>query len=132
MNTTGGRVLAAGIGITLCCGGVYAQGSSSAILIIDVENVVQYHEDVSDVTKFATNPNIAPAVVPKDFHAVVILGDIVAVNGGPAKGTLARNVRTATLTTAANPRQAIADTLYNGLKAESVEILRSDGTPICA
>jgi len=107
-----------------------AEVAPPTILQIDVENTVQYHEDLSDVSKFATDPRITTAVVPRDFHAVVIIGDIVAVNGQPAKGTVTRSVRTATLTTAPNPGQAIADTVHNGLNVEALEILSVDGTPI--
>jgi uncharacterized protein (TIGR03437 family) len=132
MTTRRISVWVAGILIALCCKAVDGQGSSSVILVVDVENLVQYHEDISDVSKFATNPNITTAVVPKDFHAVVIIGDIVAVNGQPAKGTVTRNVRTATLTTAPNPGAAIADTVHNGLNADVFEILKRDGTSIGA
>src|SRR5713101_2960121 len=102
--------LATTLCVAACSQSGLAQIAPPTILQIDAENVVQYHEDISDVSKFATDPNSTTAVVPRDFHAVVIIGDIVAVNGQPAKGTVTRNVRTASLTTAPNPGQAIADT----------------------
>src|SRR5438132_8191284 len=89
--------------VTVCCRHAQEQAAPATILVVDVENIVQYHEDISDVSKFATNPNITTAVVPKNFHAVVIIGDIVAVNGQPARGTVTRNVRMANLARAPNP-----------------------------
>src|SRR5947209_833178 len=114
--------------VTVCCRHAEGQAVPVSILAVDVENIVQYHEDMSDVSKFATNPNITPAVIPKNFHGVVIIGDIVAVNGQPARGTVTRNVRMATLTRAPNPGVAIADTAHNGLNADAFEILKMDGT----
>jgi hypothetical protein len=118
--------------VTVCCRHAEGQAAPASILVVDVDNIVQYHEDISDVSKFATNPNITPAVIPKNFHGVVIIGDIVAVNGQPARGTVTRNVRMATLTRAPNPGVAIADTVHNGLNADAFEILKADGTPIGA
>jgi uncharacterized protein (TIGR03437 family) len=114
----------------LYCSLGLGQVTPAAIFAIDVENLVQYHEDISDVSKFATDPNITTAVVPRNFHAVVIIGDIVTVNGQPVKGTVTRNVRTTILTMALNPGQAIADTAHNGLNTDTFEILNANGTPI--
>ena len=124
------RALAAGILIALCSEAVYGQGSSSVILVIDVENLVQYREDTSDLSSFATNPKVTTPSTPKNFNFQVVLGDIVAVNGQSAKGTLTRNARLLNLTTAPNPGQAIADTLRGGVNADTFEILKSDGTQI--
>ena len=106
------------------------QVATPTILEIDVENIVQYQEDISDVTKFATDPNITTAVLPRNFNTVVIIGDIVAVNGQPAKGTVTRNIRTILLRPAPTPGQGIADTVRNSVIGDTFEILKSDGTPI--
>ena len=87
------------------------QVTPATILEIDVENYVTYFEDTSDLSKFATDPNRTTAVVPRNFNFGVQLADIVAVNGQPAKGTLTRNTRSLSLTTAPNLGQAIADTV---------------------
>ena len=123
-------VLVAGILTALCCKAVYGQGSSSVILVVDVENVVQYFEDTSDLSKFATDPNVTTPVLPRNFNTSIIIGDIVAVNGQPAKGTITRNARTAFLTTSPTPGQAIADTVRNAVTLFTFEILKSDLTPI--
>src|SRR5436190_9186561 len=108
-------VLVAAISMALCCKAVQGQGSSSVILVVDVENVVQYFEDTSDLSKFATDPNVTTPVLPRNLNGGLVLGDIVAVNGQPAKGTMTRNARSAFLTTAPTPGQAIADTVRNAV-----------------
>jgi hypothetical protein len=102
----------------------------TTILEIDVENAVRYQEDVSDLSKFATDPNVTTAVPPRNFFFRMNIGDIVAVNGQPAKGTMTRNNRTVDLNPAPNPGQAIADTVRNSAVLDTFEILKSDGTPI--
>jgi uncharacterized protein (TIGR03437 family) len=123
-------MVVAGILIALCSQAGYGQGSSSVILAVDVENLVNYVGDTADPSRFATNPNVTPAVVPRNFHAVVVLGDIVAVNGEPAKGIFAFISRVLTLTTAPNPGQAIADLVRANANEQTFEILKIDGTPI--
>jgi uncharacterized protein (TIGR03437 family) len=102
----------------------------TTILEIDVENLVEYQEDTSDLSKFASAPNATTAVPPRNFYFRVGIGDIVAVNGQLAKGTMTRNIRQVLLRTAPDPGQAVADTVRNGVLADSFEILKSDGTPI--
>ena len=63
-----------------------AQVTPPTILQIDVENFVEYQEDTSDLSKFTTDPSATTAVPPRNFTFRVGIGDIVAVNGLPAKG----------------------------------------------
>jgi hypothetical protein len=118
------------ISMALCCRAVYGQVSSGVILVVDVENYVLYAEDTPDPSKFATDPNVTTAAPSTNFTTSVQIGDIVAVNGQPAKGTFTRNVRRVSLTTTPNPGQAIADTVRGGVIADTFEILKSDGSPI--
>jgi uncharacterized protein (TIGR03437 family) len=108
----------------------YGQVMPPTILEVDVENWVNYIEDSSDLSKFATNPNVTTAVPPKNFSFRLGIADIVAVNGQPAKGILTGNIRNVTLTTTPNAGQAIADTARGGVVAYSFDILKSDGTPV--
>jgi len=105
-----------------------AQVAPPAILEVDVENYVQYVEDTGDVTKYATLPNVVPAVPPKNFYAAVYIGDIVAVNGQPAKGTVSVYARRISLTPTPNPGDAIADTGRVNIDILGFEFLTSDGT----
>src|SRR5712692_4832799 len=106
------------------------QGTPAAILEIDVENLVEYQEDTSDLSKFATDANVTTPAPPRNSNFRVGIGDIVAVSGQPAKGTMIRNIRQVLLRTAPDPGQAIADAVRNGVLADSFDILKSDGTPI--
>ena len=119
---------------TLCvvaCSRLSLAQAPPTILEVDVENYVAYFEDSSDLSKFATNPNPADPMIPRNFYFYVFIGDISAVNGQPAKGTLTRHAaRQVLLSTAPNPGQAIADTVRNSAVADTFEILKSDGTPI--
>ena len=108
-----------------------AQAPPASILQIDVANNVLYDEDLSDVTKFATNPNITPdSHGAKNFARAMGVADIVAVNGQPVKGTHVRSAVNFFLRTAPTPGQAIADTAWVGLAAFTFEILQTDGTPV--
>src|SRR5260370_37131793 len=63
--------------------GAMGQGKvqPATILEIDVENSVRYQEDSSDLSKFATDPNVTTAIPPRNFFFRLNIGDIVAVNG---------------------------------------------------
>ena len=54
-------------------------------LQIDVNNYVLYNYDTFDTTQFGTNPN-QTNVPMKTYNYHVGIGDIVAVDGAPAKG----------------------------------------------
>ncbi|MBI3695800.1 MAG: hypothetical protein HY238_13295 [Acidobacteria bacterium] len=107
-----------------------AQVAPATILEIDLENVVQYFQDIPDLSKFATDPNATTAVRLRNFDSMVFIGDIVAINGQPAKGTLIRNARFINLTTAPNPGQAIADNFRAVTFEGTFDILKVDGNPI--
>ena len=56
-----------------------AQSTPVTILQIDVENLVQYSEDTSDLSKFAATPNTTTPSAAKNFGLTVSIGDIVAL-----------------------------------------------------
>src|SRR5215471_5662116 len=60
-----------------------------SILTIDTENCVIYQQDVSDVSQFASKAGNTPPALFRNFEVEYLLGDIVAVNGEPAKGLYA-------------------------------------------
>ena len=112
------------------CNLALAQTAPPAILEVDIENIVEYQTDISDPPKFASNPNVTPSVPSRNFFPAVVLGDIVAVNGEPAKGTFAGYPMGIAVTPAPNPGQAIADTKRISVGIRTFEILKSDGTPV--
>ena len=109
---------------------ISAQVLPPTILEIDVDNLVEYFEDTSDLSKFATGPNPIAAASPRNFNFRVGIGDIIAINGQPAKGTLTRNNRQVLLRTAPVTGQSIADTVRGAVHSDTIEIVKNDGTQI--
>ena len=107
-----------------------AQVAPAAILEIDAQNVVRYYEDTTDPSKFATVPGVVPAVVTANFQTYVLIGDIVAINGQPVRGTISHTARWTNLTPTPTPGLAIADMVRGGLGQWAFEIQTSGGTPI--
>ena len=60
----------------------------------------------------------------------VAFGDIVAVNGQPAKGVYVGRPVAIRLTPTPSPGRAIADSTHASLRSHTFEILKSDGTPV--
>lgn len=109
---------------------VLGQQPPAAILTIDVANVVEYQGDISDPSKFATNPKVTPSAGVGAFSVNVVFGDLVAVNGQPAKGVYVGRPVGITLTPTPKPGHAIADTTHASLRSHTFEILKTDGAPV--
>jgi uncharacterized protein (TIGR03437 family) len=108
-----------------------AQAQQTSVLRIDTGNVVFFNQDTTDVSKYATDPNVTTPVSPKNFQRGITIADIQAVNNQPAMGVLTRSgIGLLNLRTAPAPGQAIADTVRNAALALGFEIMKSDGTPI--
>src|SRR5215471_518090 len=103
-----------------------AQAVPASILQIEVDNWVQYVDDVGDPSKFATDPNVTTARQPRNFAQSVYIGDIVAVNGQSVKGTWTRVTTQLSLTPSPTGGQAIADTTRGRVVADNFEILKGD------
>src|SRR5712691_7166357 len=122
--------LAAVLCAVACCQPVRAQVARPTILRIEVANAVRYVDDVADVTTIATNPSATTAIPIKNFRRAVLIGDIVAVNGQPAKGTVIENTRDMILRTTPTPGQGIADITRDAMLEWMYEILNVDGSPV--
>jgi hypothetical protein len=116
----------------MCCGAARGQ-ATAAILKLELQNAVEYQVDMSDHAKFGTNPNnTAGGMTPAGCLGgqIVGLGDIVAVNGQPAKGAyISRGVGVCVSPTPV-AGQPLADTTRNTIRYETYEILQTDGTPV--
>ena len=106
------------------------QAPPPATLIVSLENVVEYQVDIDDISNYATNPNVTPSTGAGNFGVVTLLGDIVAVNGQPAKGLYAGRTRVISTTPTPHPGQAIADITRTAIREHIFEILQADGTPV--
>ena len=125
-HAIGTAVLLAAVSCRLAQGQTNAQTN----LVIALQNTVEYQADISDPSKFATNPGVTPSVQPKNFFAVTIIADIVSVNGQPAKGTYVARSRALVASPAPSPGGAISDVTRTALREHVFEILSSDGTPV--
>ena len=127
-----------GVFLVAVCQSLVLGQATPSILEIDVANLVEYQADISDVSKMATNPNVSPSAVnsalgPHNFFVATVLGDIVAVNGQPVKGTYAARARAIITNPNPTPGQAIADTApRTSIRETTFEILQIDGTQIGA
>ncbi len=116
-----------------------AQGQiSPAALVVELQNVVEYQEDTTDLSKWGTNPNVTQGLEAQGMVAcagvsIITYGDIVSVNGKPARGSyVGRGVG---VCMSPNPTpglgDAISDISANSLRDETYYILQPDGvTPI--
>ena len=106
-----------------------AQVAPPAILRIEYENGVRYVYDTVDIPAFATVPTPVSQGVPT-FATMVLVADVVTVNGKPAKGIFLTRQTVANLTTNPSAGQAIADAVRTNVVERIVEIQKPDGTPI--
>jgi hypothetical protein len=110
-----------------------AQVAPPTILQIDLANYVLYRQDISDPVKYATDPNAVGITTfgpVRNFYRGVHLADIVAVNGQQVRGNFATDQVVVGLRTDPTPGFAIGDAYRNTIAAITLEILKSDGTPI--
>jgi hypothetical protein len=106
-----------------------AQAPPPITLRIEYENGVRYIYDSVDIPAFATVPNPLSQANPT-FATYVLLADVVAVNGKPAKGVFLTRQIVVNLTPTPTAGQAIADLARTNVLDRIVEIQQPDGTPI--
>ena len=120
--------------VFVACHLALAQQLPTATLSVDITNQVEYQGDTYDPAKFARNPNVTPSLGNGtgilNFGTATILGDVVAVNGQPAKGLFAARDRWIGAYAAPAPGQAIADVRRGRIREFTFEILQPDGTAI--
>src|SRR5690348_12713181 len=109
---------------------VRAQVPFSTTLELDVENIVSYASDLFDASKFATDPNLTTAAAVKNFRFVMAVGDIVLVNGKPARGTLVARQQAIALSPTPIPGQGVADVVRTAVTEFLFDIQQADGNPV--
>ncbi|MFL6451522.1 MAG: hypothetical protein ACJ746_28165 [Bryobacteraceae bacterium] len=103
-------------------------------LAVELDNVVEYQVDTSDLSKWGTNLNVTPGKIAQGMGVgcagvrFIGYGDIVAVNGQPARGIYAvRGVAVCMSPTPTPGLFAISDTTWPSIRDETFEILQSNG-----
>jgi len=108
-----------------------AQTPPVTILEIDIENTVFYVDDLGDPSRIASSPvSTLPATYNRVFKWLIAVGDIVAVNGKPAKGLYVQRSIAPRYTATYTPGRAIADIDGNCVHDAHFSILQRDGTPV--
>jgi len=127
------------LGCVLMNGAAGASARPVSVLKIEIENYVPYHYEVFDPSKFATTPDLTAAQPAIPFGQLIILGDIVAVNGRPVKGVWVLRATDLFLTNTVGVqppnqppqgRQAIADVQRGHIQDMVWDILDLDSNPI--
>jgi uncharacterized protein (TIGR03437 family) len=123
-------VLRIGFGAVLATSCCLAETSPSS-LQVDVNNFVLYNYDTFDTMQFGMNPN-QTSVMMKTYNYHISIGDIFAVGGTPAKGTLlcTHTMFVLSPTAAVSSMKAIADTSRSMVDDCSLEILTSAGIAV--
>ena len=107
-----------------------ALAQAPVVLQIDIENLVEYQTDTMDTSRYGTNPDITPSAGILRFAPAIAIGDIVAVNGEPAKGTFVGRPWDLTSRTELTPGRPIADISRISVGFRTFELLKPDGTAI--
>ena len=107
----------------------WAQTPQFATLDIEAENFVGYVNDLADPSKLAMSPNIVTGNI-RNFMTNIFIGDIVSVNGRPAKGDWIARGQFIMLVPNPMPGQAIGDTAQALPGDLYLEILQTDGTSV--
>jgi hypothetical protein len=124
--------------IAVCSSRAPGQDLPAATLLVELQNVVEYQMDTTDLSKWGTDPNITSSKAAQGIGVgctdipTVVYGDIVSVNGDSARGTFVGRVVGVCLSpTPTAGLNAIGDISANSVRDETYYILQSDGaTPI--
>jgi hypothetical protein len=115
----------------LICGFPCLAQTPPTKLQVDVANYVLYNYDTFDTTQFGTNPS-STSVPMKTYNYHISVGDIVAVGGKPAKGTLlcTHTMFVLSPTATVGSMKAIGDTSRAMMDDCSLEILTDGGAAV--
>ena len=64
----------------------FAQADNRVTLVVDVDNAVTYRSDITDYARRGADTGMTTALPARAFTDAINIGDIVAVNGKPARG----------------------------------------------
>jgi hypothetical protein len=116
--------------IVLAVSGLAQNVPAPSIMIVDIDNGVFYGRDLADYSRLATEAAPTPQVPSRNFAFWEGLGDIVAVNGKPMKGTWHSRPVQILMNPNPQPGQAIADVTATGTLDWIMDIRTLDGQPV--
>jgi hypothetical protein len=106
---------------------LWAQSPKPVVLVVDVENAVQYRSDLMDPARRGTDANVTTAATARAFTDVLFIGDIVAVNGKPAKGLWTSRQFLMNFNPSPAPGFAVADVTRGTIAECKWEVLDAEG-----
>jgi uncharacterized protein (TIGR03437 family) len=114
--------------VTLTAFGLYAQDQPLiSVLTIETDNVVTYVGDIPDPTKLALSISPVTPAVTRAFTESITVGDVVSINGRPAKGLWQTRSLSMGYSPTAAPGFAIADSSEGAPGECKWAILTADG-----
>jgi hypothetical protein len=111
------------------CSRGYGQAPPATIIQIETDNQVRYVWDTPDYSTYAKTPTPSNLVLPT-FATYMTQGDIVAVNGKPAKGMYITRQVVTNLSPTPQPGQGIADFTATAMVDRIIVLMQADGTPV--
>jgi hypothetical protein len=97
------------------------------ILHVELDNYVRYNEDVIDPARVARSAVPVTANPTANFGRNVVIADVTAVNGSPAKGVAVSLETGVFLNSNPTPGQAISDVVQGQFGFHEYDLLRPDG-----
>lgn len=127
------RNIAVAVFVAMFCSSGFGQTAEQPVeLIIELDNTVTYRGDVTDAAKLARDPGMTTPLPARAFQYTHNVGDIVAVNGKPAKGLFMNRVSSLVPSLNPQPGQMIADYDGDPMHLCVWHIMGPDGVPIGA
>lgn len=105
-----------------------AFSQSVVVLIVDADNVVQYRSDIADPARRGVDTSSTTPAAARAFTDTLFVGDIVAVNGRPAKGLWTSRQFLMNFSPSPQSGFGIADVSRGTLADCKWEFLDSDGS----
>lgn len=118
--------------VLLFCPALLGQGENRVTLVVDLDNVVSYRSNIIDLDELgATGTQTSPPAV-RPFTDALTVGDIVAVNGSPARGLWTSKLFLMGFSPTPAPRLGISDRASGNLAECRWEFLDAEGRIIGA
>jgi len=130
MNRLWRTIAVAAAVAALCVSGFGQTVEQPVVWIVELDNAVTYRGDVTDAARLARDPGVTTPLPARAFQVTYNVGDIVGINGKPAKGLM--STLSGTLSPRVNPQpgQMIADFDGSGPFIVHWLIQGPDGTPV--
>jgi hypothetical protein len=115
--------------LVICASG-FAQEGQVTVLTVRTSNIVQYHYDLADPLKIASQGAVTSRGPVANFYTLIDISDVTEVNGTPVKGMVVLNGIGLNSSPVPQTGQAIADIGRVAGYSFNLDLSQTDGTPI--